>query len=167
MTILKMNETYIDYPYIFHKIAKDISQDRTKGMHKNYKDKDYYVGEKTKQYNITGVLAELISWHFFTYNDKEFEAVSMLGTEPEVEADLICEGNKIDVKYIPTYAKFLMVNYNSHNNKEKEVDTYMFIQPKKRIGLGQAKAKVWFVKHKEVDNWKVDKHNTKVYCKNL
>ena len=164
MTILKTN---INYPYIFHKLAEDISQDRTKGMHKNYKDKDYYVGEKTKEYNVTGVLAELISWHYFTYNDQEFEAVSMLGIEPEVEADVICEGKKIDVKYIPPYAKFLMVNYNSHKNPEKEVTHYMFIQPIKRLGLGQAKANIWFIKHSEVDSWKIDTHKTKVLCKNL
>ena len=162
-----MNETYINYPYIFHKLAEDISQDRTKGMHKNYKGKDYYVGEKTKEYNVTGVLAELISWHYFTYNDQEFEAVSMLGTEPEVEADVICEGKKIDIKYIPLYARFLMVNYNSHKNIEKEVTHYMFIQPIKRLGLGMAKAKIWFIKHSEVDSWKIDTHKTKVLCKNL
>ena len=157
----------IHYPYIFHRIAKDISKDRTAGMHKNYKDKDYYVGDKTKLYNVQGVLTELIAWDYFTSNDIEFEALSMFGKEPEVEADLIAEGIKIDVKYIPPYAKYLMVNYNSHNNIYKDVSEYMFIQPIEKIDFGKATARLWFVKHNEVDIWTIDKHKTKVYCKKL
>ena len=68
----------ITYPYILHRIAKDISSDRTKGMHKNYKDKDYYVGDKTKQYNIQGVLAELIAQHYFTAIGEEYMFVQLL-----------------------------------------------------------------------------------------
>jgi hypothetical protein len=162
-----MNYETIEYPYIFHRIAKDISKDRTAGMHKNYKDKDYYVGDKTKLYNVQGVLTELIAWDYFTIKEIKFEALSMFGTEPEVEADLIAEGRKIDVKYIPPYAKYLMVNYNSHNNIYKDVTEYMFIQPIERIEFGKATARIWFVKHNEVDIWNVDKHNTKVYCKKL
>jgi len=30
-----------------------------------------------------------------------------------------------------------------------------------------AKAKIWFIKHSEVDSWKIDTHKTKVLCKNL
>ncbi len=158
----------ITYPYILHRIAKDISSDRTKGMHKNYKDKDYYVGDKTKQYNVQGVLAELIAQHYFTAIGEDFKALSILGTEPEVEADIFIGERKIDVKYIPHYAKYLMVNYNSHTNTKKVVTEYMFVQLLDRISPSTASARIWFNTHKEVDNWNIEKQtNTKVFCKEL
>tara|TARA_R100000654_G_scaffold14456_1_gene31114 strand:- start:14609 stop:15100 length:492 start_codon:yes stop_codon:yes gene_type:complete len=163
-----MVDTYIDYPYVLHRISKDMASDRIKGMHKNYKEKDYYWGNDTTKLNVQGVLAELIAWHYFIYDDREFTALSMYGTEPEVEADVVVEGCKIDVKYIPHYAKYLMVNYVSHTNPKKLIDKYMFIQPIKKLGLGMARAKLWIVQHKEVDNWKIQKQTlTKVFCKKI
>ena len=52
---------YIKYPYLFHNISKELSTDRTKGMHKNYVGKEYYAGSDTKTYNVQGILAELIA----------------------------------------------------------------------------------------------------------
>ncbi len=158
----------ITYPYVLHNIAKDISSDRTKGMHKNYKDKDYYVGDKTKQYNIQGVLAELIAQHYFTAIGEDFRALSILGTEPEVEADIFIDERKIDVKYIPHYGKYLMVNHNSHTNPNKDITEYMFIQLGKRVSDSTASAKIWIATHNEVNNWNIEKQtNTKVFCKKL
>tara|TARA_R110001583_G_scaffold5760_1_gene30585 strand:+ start:195 stop:680 length:486 start_codon:yes stop_codon:yes gene_type:complete len=158
----------ITYPYVLHNIAKDISSDRTKGMHKNYKDKDYYVGDKTNQYNIQGVLAELIAQHYFTCIGQEYKALSILGTEPEVEADIFIGKRKIDVKYIPHYGKYLMVNHNSHTNANKDITEYMFIQLSKRISDSTASAKIWIATHNEVDKWDIVKQtNTKVFCNKL
>ena len=158
----------ITYPYILHRIAKDISIDRTKGMHKNYKDKDYYVGDKTNQYNVQGVLAELIAQHYFTYIDVKFKALSILGTEPEVEADIFIGDRKIDVKYIPHYAKYLMVNHNSHTNPKKLVTEYLFVKLIKKVSPCTATAQLWLINHEEVDSWKIEKQtNTKVFCQEL
>ena len=158
----------IIYPYLFHKIAKELSTDRTNGMLKNYKGKEYYAGKNTKKYNVQGILAELIAQEYFLQNDTEYKALTFLGTEPEVEADILVGKRKIDVKYIPTHGKLLIVNYNAHNNKNKQVTEYMFIQPIERYTFAQAKAIIWFVDHKEVDTWNVDQQTrTKVYSKKI
>lgn len=163
-----MVETYIDYPYVLHLLAKDMARDRIKGVHKYYKGKKYYHGDNVPKVNIQGVLAELIAFHYYIYNDKEFTAPSMYGLEPVVAADLTVEGCKIDVKYIPHYAKYLMVNYDAHHNPQKEVDAYLFVQPIKRLALGMAKAKLWYATHNEVHNWEVQKQTlTKVLCLSL
>jgi hypothetical protein len=158
----------ITYPYLFHLIAKELSTDRTKGMHKNYKGKEYYSGSDTKKYNVQGVLAELIAQEYFLQNDTDYKALTFLGTEPEVEADIIVGNRKIDVKYIPTHGKLLIVNYNAHNNKNKDVNEYMFIQPFERFTYSTAKAYIWFIKHDEVNNWNVEQQTrTKVYEKKI
>lgn len=158
----------IKYSYLFHHIAKELSSDRTKGMHKNYIGKEYYAGLETKKYNTLGILAELVAQEYFLQNDTEYKALSFLGTEPEVEADLIVGSRKIDVKYVPDYGLDLIVNYNAHNNKNKDVNEYMFIQPIERWTFALVKANIWFVKHDEVNKWNVEQQTrTKVYAKKI
>ncbi len=157
----------IKYPKIFKKISIDLSTDRTKGMHKNYVHKDYYVGDLTKKYNETGILAELIAQYYLDTMEYNYEALSFLGTEPEVEADIKLNNKNIDVKYIPFYGKMLMVNHNSHLNKEKSITDYMFIRPQKDFKDGYGSAEVWIVKHNDVDLWNIEKHHTKVFYKNI
>lgn len=163
-----MQTRKITYPYLFHEISKELSKDRTKGMHKNYIGKEYYAGSDTKKYNVQGVLAELIAQEYFLQNDTDYQALSFLGTEPEVEADIIVNDRKIDVKYIPTHGELLIVNFNAHNNKNKEVNEYMFIKPIERFTYSTAKAYIWFVKHNEVSKWNVEQQTrTKVYAKKI
>jgi len=157
----------IKYPKIFEKISIDLSSDRIKGMHKNYVDKDYYVGNLTKQYNETGILAELIAQYYLDTKEYNYKALSFLGTEPEVEADIKLNNKNIDVKYIPFYGKMLMVNHNSHLNKRINITDYMFIRPKKDFKNGYGLADIWIVKHKDVDLWDIEKHHTKVFFKNI
>ena len=163
-----MTKSKITYPYLFHHIAKELSQDRIKGMHKNYKGQANYAGKNTTKYNVQGVLAELIAQEYFLQNHTEYKALSFLGTEPEIEADIIVGSRKIDVKYIPTHGKLLLVNYNAHNNKNKDVNEYIFIQPIERYTYSTAKATIWFVDHEDVSKWKVEKQTrNKVYEKKI
>ena len=157
----------VKYPKIFEKISIDLSSDRTKGMHKNYKNKDYYVGDKTKKYNIDGILAELIAQYFLDTLEYNYEALSFLGTDPEVEADIKLDNKTIDVKYIPFYGKLLMVNHNSHNNKDKNISDYLFVRPNKDTSKGYTNCEIWIVSHKDVDLWSIQEHHTKVFAKKI
>lgn len=154
----------IKYPNIFNHLSIELSNDRTKGMDKNYKHKNYYWGDQCKKQNIKGVLAEMIAQYYFQTKNINFKALSYLGQEPEVEADIVINNIKIDVKYIPHYGKFLMVNYLSHTNTDKKIDKYMFIQPFQNTKNGYNNAKIWFFDHKEIDTWQVEKSTlTKVF----
>lgn len=154
----------IKYPQIFNHLAIELAKDRVKGMHRNYKGKKYYWGNKTEEQNIKGVLAEIISQYYFQTLEIKFKALSYLGQEPEVEADIVINNYKLDVKYIPHYGKFLLVNYEAHNNPNKKIDKYMFIQPFQVAYKGYCKAKIWFIDHDGVNKWFKEKSTlTNVY----
>ena len=160
-----MSKIEIKYPIIFNRVAKDLANDRTIGMHKNYKHKDYYWGDKTRELNEQGILAELIAQYFLDKRGTKYKALSFLGQEPEVEADLIIDPDiNCDVKYIPYYGKFLLVNFKSHSNPAKKVDSYLFVQPTIKVSKGYCKALLWYVKSDEVSNWPVEtEYKTKVF----
>ena len=129
-----MRKIEIKYPIIFNRVAKDLANDRTIGMHKNYKNKDYYWGDKTRELNEQGILAELIAQYFLDTKVTKYKALSFLGQEPEVEADLVIDPDiNCDVKFIPHYGKFLLVNFRSHTNTAKKVDSYIFVKPTKEV----------------------------------
>jgi hypothetical protein len=160
-----MQKIEIKYPIIFNRVAKDLANDRTIGMHKNYKHKDYYWGDKTRELNEQGILAELIAQYFLDKRGTKYKALSFLGQEPEVEADLIIDPDiNCDVKYIPHYGKFLLVNFRSHTNTAKKVDSYIFVKPTKEADTGYCTAFLWYVKSDEVSNWIVEtQFKTKVF----
>lgn len=159
-----MKKIQITYPFIFNRIAKDLAYDRTAGMHKNYKHKDYYWGDKTRELNEQGILAELIAQYYLDTRGTDYKALSFLGQVPEVEADLIIGDINCDVKYIPFYGKFLLVNHNSHINPEKKVDSYLFVQPLQTTTNGYNQANLWYVNSAEVTNWNVEtEYKTKVF----
>jgi len=146
----------IKYPKLFDHLSLELANDRTKGMHQNYKHKNYYWGDKTRELNEQGILAEMIAQYYFQTLNIDFKALSYLGTQPEVEADIVISDHKIDVKFIPHYGKLLIVNYNSHNNTKKLIDKYMFIQPLKNTTNGYNDAKIWFFDHSEVCSWSIE-----------
>lgn len=158
-----MEHYQIKYPVIFQKIAIDLALDRTKGMHKNYQGRDYYWGDKTKELNEQGILAELIAQFFLDTKNIDFKAVSFLGTDPEVEPDIVTNKAKIDVKYIPTYGRLLLVNFNAHKNVSKQIDHYLFVRPLNTLKNGFTDAELWYCSHGEVDKWEVESNfKTKV-----
>ena len=160
-------EFNVVYPYVLHTIAEDIHIVRTNSMLDTYKGKAAVGAKRQKEVNVQGLLAELIAWHYYECKEQKYSAPPLLDDKPIVGADIIVGELKIDVKYIPPYARYLMLNYDSHFNQEKKIDGYLFVQPLHRLNYGEAIAKVWYYTHKEVDSWKVQTHRTKVLCQNL
>jgi hypothetical protein len=151
----------VDVPVWVSNLSYELADSRTKLSASYYKkDTDKYRGKQEKEISVLGIKAELIVRHIIWEKSNVSHAyfAPMINTEPVVGADLVMGGEKYDIKGAMRDKKYLMVNYDAHNNPNKVIDWYVFVI------FGDKDAQIKKVSHSDVSKWQVvDSTYTKVY----
>ena len=146
------------YPSTFIKLSDELAKVRSMLSADVYnKNTEKYRGKQEHSISQLGIFAELIARHLMENNKGiRYKAAPLLEERPVVEADLIMEGigelNYIDVKGVKSEGNALRVNFKAHNNPQKKVTHYLFIQP-----LNGLHARFCWFTHKNVSEWDVVK----------
>ncbi len=144
------------YPSTFIKLSDELAKVRSMLSADVYnKNTEKYRGNQEHSISQLGIFAELIARHLMENNKGiRYKAAPLLEQRPVVEADLIMEGigelNYIDVKGIKSEGNALRVNFKAHNNPQKKVTHYLFIQP-----LNALYARFCWFTHEQVSKWTV------------
>lgn len=158
----------IIYPKCFVDLSDELAHLRTfhsKSVYKKGTEK--HRGKQEHSISMLGILAELIARHHFEESDLDFEVAKLVDEKPIVGADIILNGlgteYLIDVKGVKSKSEYLRVNYKAHNNTNKIITHYFFIQP-----ITRTKANYCWVPHNELNSWEiVDSTYTKCYQKKI
>ena len=123
-----MKRVSIKYPKIFHEIARQLSEARTRLSLSYYKKgSEKYRGDKEAEISKLGMLAELIAMHSLAEGGKIAEFTRLINTTPQVKPDITLEnGDTIDVKGLK--GNILRVNAKAHENMKKRPKYYWFIK---------------------------------------
>ena len=144
------------YPSTFIKLSDELAKVRSMLSANVYnKNTEKYRGNQEHTIQQLGIFAELVARHILDNNDGvKYEAAPLIDEKPVVEADIILQGigelNYIDVKGVKTGGNTLRVNYKAHNNPNKKITHYLFIQP-----LNALYARFSWFKHEDVTKWTV------------
>lgn len=144
------------YPSTFIGLSDELAKARSMLSANVYnKNTDKYRGEQEHKIQQLGIFAELVARHILDNNrGVQYKAAPILESGPVVGADIILKGigeiNYIDVKGVKTGGDTLRVNYDAHNNPNKKVTHYLFIQP-----INALQARFCWVLYKKVSNWNV------------
>ena len=161
------------YPSTFIKLADELAGVRSMLSANVYnKNTEKYRGDKEHKIQSLGIFAELVARHILDSNrGVKYKAAPLIEERPVVEADIIMQGigelNYIDVKGVSSGGNTLRVNYKAHNNPNKKVTHYLFIQP-----LNPLQARFCWMTYEDVNSWdvvmstytkcyelKIEKHN--------
>ena len=144
------------YPSTFIKLSDELAKVRSMLSADVYnKNTEKYRGSQEHSIQSLGIFAELVARHILDNNRRVFyEAAPLIETRPVVDADIIMQGidelNYIDVKGVKSKGDTLRVNYKAHNNPNKKVTHYLFIQP-----LNALYARFCWYKYEDVNDWDV------------
>ena len=144
------------YPSTFIKLSDELAKVRSMLSANVYnKNTEKYRGDKEHKIQQLGIFAELVARHILDNNNGvKYEAAPLIDEKPVVEADIILQGigelNYIDVKGVSTGGDTLRVNYKAHNNPNKKITHYLFIQP-----INAIYARFCWFKHEDVTQWTV------------
>jgi len=144
------------YPSTFIKLSDELAKVRSMLSANVYnKNTEKYRGDKEHKIQQLGIFAELVARHILDNNNGvKYEAAPLIDEKPVVEADIILQGigelNYIDVKGVSTGGDALRVNYKAHNNPNKKITHYLFIQP-----INAIYARFCWFKHEDVTQWTV------------
>jgi hypothetical protein len=142
------------YPSTFIKLSDELAKVRSMLSANVYnKNTEKYRGDKEHKIQQLGIFAELVARHILDNNNGvKYEAAPLIDEKPVVEADIILQGigelNYIDVKGVSTGGDTLRVNYKAHNNPNKKITHYLFIQP-----INAIYARFCWFKHEDVTQW--------------
>tara|TARA_R110000787_G_scaffold70091_1_gene155802 strand:- start:8437 stop:8934 length:498 start_codon:yes stop_codon:yes gene_type:complete len=154
----------INYPSSFVTLADELAHLRTFHSKHVYKQgTEKYRGNQEHAISVLGILCELIARNYFEESNNTIRVAPLITDNPVVGADIILEGfgeeYLIDVKGLKSSSEFLRVNFKAHNNPNKKITHYFFVQP-----LTKKQAKFCWVKFDAVNNWEVlDSTYTKIY----
>ena len=149
----------ISYPTFFIKLSKELSVLRSKLSENIYKEgTEKYRGDKEEKISQLGVLAELIAQNYLTETELHFTSAPIVDTAPVVECDIRMDDYLIDVKGVKTKDTKLRVNYDAHNNSDKQITHYLFIHI-----TSSDKARYKWFSYKEVSDWDII-HSTYSKC---
>ena len=146
------------YPSSFIGLSDELAKVRSMLSADVYhKDSEKYRGKQEHTIQQLGIFAELIARHILDNNKSvRYKAAPLIDKKPVVEADIIMQGvdeiNYIDVKGVKSEGNALRVNFKAHNNPQKKVTHYLFIQP-----LNGLHARFCWFTHKKVSEWNVVK----------
>jgi len=144
------------YPSTFIKLSDELAKVRSMLSANVYnKNTEKYRGDREHKIQQLGIFAELVARHILDNNNGvKYEAAPLIDEKPVVEADIILQGigelNYIDVKGVSTEGDALRVNYKAHNNPNKKITHYLFIQP-----INAIYARFCWFKHEDVTQWTV------------
>ena len=144
------------YPSTFIKLSDELAKVRSMLSAKVYnKNTEKYRGKQEHSIQQLGIFAELIARHLMENNNGiRYKAAPLLEERPVVDADLIMQGvgelYYIDVKGVKTGGDVLRVNFKAHNNPNKKVTYYLFIQP-----LNALYARFCWVPYEDVSKWPI------------
>jgi hypothetical protein len=140
-----------EFPVCLWSVADEIGVLREKNNEGRYEQHPEYKrgdARSRNQVDVLGVLGELVARHHLCQRGDNFTAAPLLAARPEIAPDIVCRGNRIDVKAYPRYARHLLVNEGAHHKIEKGVDYYWFL----RI-LNQHEAEHYWAPFGEVSSW--------------
>ena len=144
------------YPSSFIGLSDELAKVRSMLSADVYsKGTEKYRGEQEHTIQQLGIFAELIARHIMDNNRSvRYKAAALIEKNPVVEADIIMQGideiNYIDVKGVKSEGNALRVNFKAHNNPQKKVTHYLFIQP-----LNGLHARFCWFTRKQVNEWNV------------
>jgi len=144
------------YPSTFIGLSDELAKVRSMLSADVYnKNTEKYRGDKEHEIQSLGIFAELVARHVLDNNKGvKYKAAPLIEARPVVEADIIMQGideyNYIDVKGVRSNGNTLRVNYKAHNNHNKKVTHYLFIQP-----LNPLYARFCWATHEDVSKWDV------------
>ena len=144
------------YPSTFIGLSDELAKVRSMLSADVYNENtEKYRGDKEHKIQSLGIFAELVARHVLDNNKGvKYKAAPLIESRPVVEADIIMQGieeyNYIDVKGVRSNGNTLRVNYKAHNNPNKKITHYLFIQP-----LNALYARFSWFKHEDVTKWTV------------
>ena len=165
-----LNWKIIDYPSVFIKLSDELAKIRTlHSKHIYKKGTEKFRGQREHDISKLGIFAELIARHYFenTKYKLDYTVAPLIEENPIVTADIILNDygkkSKIDVKGVKSKGKHLRINFAAHNNAQKIVTHYLFIQP-----ISNTQAKCLWINYEDVTHWQiVDSTFTKCYEKEI
>lgn len=147
------NYGQITYPEWIDEIAQIIGELRRKNNDKLYNENQSKKrGDLDASVHPLGVKGELIAAIFLWSKGIPFKMNKLLSDNPIVDYDIIVLNKRVDVKAIKPDGWNLLVTTQSHNNPNKKIDSYFFIQI-----LDNTNAVYWIFKHEEVSTWEIKK----------
>ena len=144
------------YPSTFIGLSDELAKVRSMLSANVYnKNTEKYRGNQEHEIQSLGIFAELVARHILDNNNGvKYKAAPLVEDKPVVEADIIMQGigelNYIDVKGVKSKGNTLRVNFKAHNNTNKKVTHYLFIQP-----LNALYARFCWYKHEDVSDWDI------------
>jgi hypothetical protein len=150
---------HIEYPSWINELAEIVGESR--------KQKNFVLytttrgaGEWTDAVHPLGVKGELIFAAYLYKLGIPHETNTLLDENPVIECDIMVLDKRIEVKTLRPDGWDLLVRVKSHNNPEKKIDSYVFIQI-----IDDSNARYWIFKHEEVSTWKIKntKYNDNYY----
>tara|TARA_R110002012_G_scaffold281365_1_gene470404 strand:+ start:1195 stop:1704 length:510 start_codon:yes stop_codon:yes gene_type:complete len=144
------------YPSAFIGLSDELAKVRSMLSADVYNENtEKYRGDKEHKIQSLGIFAELVARHILDNNKGvKYKAAPLIESRPVVEADIIMQGideyNYIDVKGVRSNGNTLRVNYKAHNNPNKKVTHYLFIQP-----LNPLYARFGWATYEDVSKWDV------------
>ena len=144
------------YPSTFIGLSDELAKVRSMMSSDVYNENtEKYRGKQEHSIQSLGIIAELIGRHLMENNKGiRYKAAPLIEKRPVVDADIVMEGigelNYIDVKGVRSNGNALRVNFKAHNNTQKKVTHYLFVQP-----LNSLYARFCWFTHKEVGKWTV------------
>jgi len=140
----------INYPNFINECAVYIGKLRDLYNYNLNEDNDSFKrGDRSEYVNILGVKGEMIFSYYLQSINIPHTTNKLLSNTPISDYDIIVGKKKIDIKTIRTDAPDLLVNKDAHN-KNKNIDTYVFIQP-----ISKNTVKYWIFKYDEVNTWEI------------
>jgi len=128
------------YPSTFIKLSDELAKVRSMLSANVYnKNTEKYRGDREHKIQQLGIFAELVARHILDNNNGvKYEAAPLIDEKPVVEADIILQGiGELN-------------NYKAHNNPNKKITHYLFIQP-----INAIYARFCWFKHEDVTQWTV------------
>ena len=144
------------YPSTFIGLSDELAKVRSMLSADVYNENtEKYRGDKEHKIQSLGIFAELVARHILDNNKGvKYKAAPLIESRPVVEADIIMQGieeyNYIDVKGVRSNGNTLRVNYKAHNNTNKKITHYLFIQP-----LNPLNARFGWATYEDVSKWDV------------
>ena len=148
------------YPVMLHKLADELALLRSE-LSKNYykENTDKYRGDREHEISKRGILAELIARHYLDERNNKYEAAPLVWTKPIAKPDIKIGITTFDIKGMKDKNVF-MINYDAHNNLEKQPHWYWFIY------ANHDYTATHYISHSnQVSAWNVKKVYSKIYYK--
>lgn len=120
---------------------------------KHLQSKGYYL---PLEYDVRGVLGELILLEFCRVNNIEYSEHILLSDKPVKEKDIILKGKHyVDVKCIGEETNVFSIKFKAHNHPNKYITDYFFVKL-----LGDNKCNIYCCPKLHVDYWKEQQYES-------